>query len=190
MKIISKINHFYKCSNEAVSLSQLLSDALRTGDKSYYLVFMDLLEEQNPNEKKYWIENDLRHILRRLSVICPNVIAESSDAWSNKFYFGIPVLGGLIGVDIDRNNNLFWSYYNEFNFCPSIRYIEFNNGYGPTIANQQIKTIEFIPEYNRFEIWSKDNNSINYNKEKIESLFTQIEQKVSHDATKFKGIFL
>ena len=74
--LVARCNKFYKLAAREDQLSELLKRAL-AGDRDSYLVFLDLLTEENPEARSYITRTSyLGVILQVLTNVCPDVIDE------------------------------------------------------------------------------------------------------------------
>jgi hypothetical protein len=101
MKIIDRIKQFYKQAQSQIASAQLLTEVLKSGDKSTYLVFLDKLEEENEDLKKELIKlTKLDDILNKLSSIYPSILAFEHYT----VYFNAPVMNGIFYIRLNPFN--------------------------------------------------------------------------------------
>lgn len=117
MSLIELSKHFKKLclANTKDNLSRLLAQALATADRDAYLVFLDLLEEVNPQVKKALSKPGLSLIdmLNFLEEAVPTVIRYYQD---NTWSIQVPTFGEFNRVGHDGGRVVCYNQEFEVNF--------------------------------------------------------------------------
>jgi hypothetical protein len=192
MKILSKIDRLYKLAS--VNSKELLAQALATGDKSMYQVFLDKLEEEDAEAKEKLIkEKDLHKICKQLSNIAPEVM--TIDTTGNVIFY-MPIFTnfhilylGLIATIIG---------YNDFEVLIGRKHsikkssVRFFDGHQPSLHR---RNIEYIIHYVDdtldilYDAGSGDDNVKGPDREFALSLINKYIDTANRDFDNFRKLF-
>lgn len=191
--IFSKIDQFYKKAQSEGKLEDLLKLALFTGDKTNYLIFLDLLEETSPKDRERLNSDSLYHILYVLSQICPNVIEH--DHIFERMKFKINIFSDLKGIAVNNEEKIDELFYPSFRFISGSYFDDVcftTSGKTenlPIIDGLKISTIRYFHSRNEFYIIPKGGEPM-INQKNGKELFLLCKNKALKDLETLKGIFL